>query len=409
MKKLILLILLLVAAVAIGLTVRAYPGVMILQTTQWRIDIPLWFAVTIFVLAGVVFYFTFKVIAGILAAPAKVMAMKSEWDRQHARKDFYQGVLALIEGNWHKSGKLLSHNLALSESPLVNYLGLAKVAQEQGRDSERDRYLKLAYEQDKSAHIAVGLTQAHCQFQHGQYEQSLATLEHLHTQEPKHPRVLASLKRLYCQLNDWEKLHLLLPQLRKVHAIDEAEHTRLEREVFIHRLAAAEKEPTPDAIKKVWQRLPKRYHTDPVMVYQYVNALISLRDPFTAEDCIRLALKRDWQERLVRLYGLIEHPEPEKLLTQAQNWLKQHGESASLLLTLGRLSSACQLWGQAERFFEASLNINPDVETYTELACLFERLDQRELSHQYFRKGATLISNPLLERLPVGHIPQERT
>lgn len=406
MKKLISLILILAVGISLGVLIKQNPGIVVVQWHNWRIDSPLWLAVFAIVLGGVVVYYLMRIVLGIFSTPAKLVHFKHNWEQKHARKLMHQGLMDLVEGHWQQASRHLQASVSHSEAPLLNYLGLARSAQEQGDDKARDRYLRLAHEKGSGngSKMAVGLTQAQLQYEHGQYEQSLATLKHLQSLSPHHPRILSLLKRVYQHLNEWDQLLKLLPNLRKNHVVSPDELMQLEREAFIHKLSRAEKSSSAEEIKKVWHNLPRKYHQDPVMVYQYANALISHREPFEAENCLRQAIKREWRESLIRLYGQIDHPEPDKLLLQAEGWLKTHGQSASLMLTLGRLSCAAQLWGKAERYFEASINIKPDVEAYTELACLYEKLDKLELSHKFFRKGATMVSMPVLERLPMHHI-----
>jgi HemY protein len=46
-----------------------------------------------------------------------------------------------------------------------------------------------------------------------------------------------------------------------------------------------------------------------------------------------------------------------------------------------------QLWGKAQRYLEACLKLSALPEAYAELGILLEKIDQLELSNQYFRKG----------------------
>jgi HemY protein len=404
MKKFISIVIILAISVTLGVIIRDYPGMFVVQFGKWRIDGSLWLGVLVLISGYFILHYLFAIIGSVFKAPRRIVAFTETLSKNRSRRLMHQGLMELVEGQWQRAERNLLNSVSQCETPLLSYLGLAKSAQEQGNDKQRDRYLKLAYEQDGSASIAIGLTQAQLQYQHGQYEQSLATLKHLQTLSPHHPKMLNLLKQIFRQLNEWDQLLTILPRLKKNQVISGDEVIQLEREAFLFKLNKAEKAETASDIKETWKKLPKKYHTDVVMVYQYANALISHREPFEAEECIRQALKRDWHESLVRLYGQINHPDPDKLLAQAEGWLRNHGESANLLLSLGRLSCACQLWGKAERYFEASINIKPDVETYTELACLYEKLDKLELSHKFFRKGATMVSPPYVDRLPVPSV-----
>jgi HemY protein len=47
-----------------------------------------------------------------------------------------------------------------------------------------------------------------------------------------------------------------------------------------------------------------------------------------------------------------------------------------------------QLWGKAQSYLEASLNLAPTVETHLALAGLFERLDRADEAQAHYRAAA---------------------
>ena len=63
--------------------------------------------------------------------------------------------------------------------PLINYLGAAKAAQEQGAFERRDNLLQKAYRVAPEADLAIGLTQAELEIEQHQFEHAMATLNHL--------------------------------------------------------------------------------------------------------------------------------------------------------------------------------------------------------------------------------------
>ncbi|HQW58531.1 MAG TPA: hypothetical protein PK583_06220, partial [Gammaproteobacteria bacterium] len=68
----------------------------------------------------------------------------------------------------------------------------------------------------------------------------------------------------------------------------------------------------------------------------------------------------------------------------------EHFTNPILLLTLGRLCLANQLWGKARDYLEKSLNLMPLPETYAALGFLMEYLELREKSEEYYKKGLLL-------------------
>ncbi|MCE3237507.1 MAG: hypothetical protein K0R24_488 [Gammaproteobacteria bacterium] len=104
-------------------------------------------------------------------------------------------------------------------------------------------------------------------------------------------------------------------------------------------------------------------------------------------ELINQSLKKYWDADLVRLYGLLPTENPIKQLAQAERWLQHYPDQALLLLTLGRLSLRCQLWGKASYYFEESLKLNKDAKLCLEYEKLLEKLNDSAAAVQIYRDG----------------------
>jgi HemY protein len=92
----------------------------------------------------------------------------------------------------------------------------------------------------------------------------------------------------------------------------------------------------------------------------------------------------------VYLYGQLEGGDRKRRLDDAEAWLRDHEKDPVLLLTLGRLCLANQLWGKARAYLEASVQIAPTVETYQALGTLLEQLGEPDKAMHCFRQGMAL-------------------
>ena len=386
MKKLIWLAVVLAFAVWIGTNVKSDPGIMIVRVAGWRVDMPLWLAVVAAFFAFVLFHYMLKIYDNLVHSSFWVGDFTLNRKKQKARRLTHQGFIELAEGDWIRAEKHFLQAAEYSEVPLLNYLSAAKAAQELGEAKRRDRYLKLAHDKTKGADIAIGLTQARLQYQQGQFEQSLATAKHLLNLAPFHPHILKLLKNIYQQLKDWEQLLELLPNLRKHKVISSEEEKTLEKQLYVHIINSYQKQ-SEKALDIFWHKIPKRLQTDPDIVYPYALQLCQEEKWLEAESVLRQCLKKIWSESCIYLYGLIKFQDPQKPLDQAEAWLRVNQDSPNLLLTLGRLCMQAQLWGKAQRYLEACLKLSALPEAYAELGILLEKVDQLELSNQYFRKG----------------------
>lgn len=385
MKKLLWVILILVVAVWIGTTVQRDPGIIVIRAAGWRIDLPLWVGAVGMFLFLLAWHYLAKIYRGLFYAGHWVEDFAVHHRKNKAKHLTQLGFVELAEGDWSSAEKHFLSAAKESEVPLLNYLSAAKAAQEMGDAKRRDKYLKLAHDSSKGADLAIGLTQAKLQYQHGQYEQALATAKHLLTLAPHHSHVLKLLKNIYYQLKDWQQLLNLMPKLKKYKVVTQEEAQHLEKELYGYLMQQSLKQ--GHEITSLWHQMPKVLHTDPDLAYPYAAYLCQGNEADTAENILRQSLKRHWSEKCIQLYGLIQATHPKKLIDQAESWLKLHQDSPHLFLALGRLCMQMQLWGKAQRYLEASLKLSPLPEAYAQLGLLLENIDQNPLSAQYFRQG----------------------
>ena len=304
-----------------------------------------------------------------------------------ARRATTRGLIDFAEGRWADSEKNLMRHAHDSEMPLITYIAAARAAQLQGEHERRDRYLRMAFEHVPKAQVAVLLTQAELQIAHKQLEEALATLRRLKEVDPEHAFGLKLLANLYRKLGDWEALRVLVVQLRENDALPLKEVDKLEvraNVALLDKLDAKQKDSSADGL---WTDLPRRLRGDPELVRAYARALVRTGAPAKAESVLRDALKAAWDEETVALYGLAVGDEPKKQLARVEDWLAEHGESAALLLTAGRLCVVGKLWGKARGYFESSIVLGGRPEAYEELGKLLGQLEDPETAMRAYSDG----------------------
>ena len=328
--------------------------------------------------------------------------LRLQWFRSNHNRLTTDGLIALAQGDWSNAEKLLAKAARGNDVPLINYLTAAQAAHEQGREDERDNYLRLAHETTKGADAAVSLTKARLQYQSGHWEECLATLMKL-SREPKspsYPYVVKMLSKVYLELEDWESLRELLPAMKKHKLVSQDEFGRLARACYEGKLKRALRGET-DAdrqrnLKDAWHQVPKKFHTEPSLVKIYADALIAADAPVDAERVITDLLRKNWDDGLVQVYGRISGGGVEKQFLWCENLLKERPNNPMLLLTMGRLSLQRKDWEGAKGYFEASLRSRKSAQAYGELGRLLSHLGDHQASNEHFQSGLALIA----ERLP---------
>ena len=309
---------------------------------------------------------------------------------ERARRNINLGLIELLEGHWQKAEQILLNDIQYSDTPLLNYLLAARAAQQLDADARRDDYLKRAHDSTPRADIAVGLTQAELQLSRGQTEQALATLTRLREIAPKHPYVLKLLSRLYAQVNEWEKLAALLPELRKRRIVTGDKLLTLERTTYSQFIEFIASSKAIFSLEEQWRLLPKRYRSDAKIFNVYINCLIQAGNGAAAELVLRQFLNKQWDETLISRYGELDTPQTAMQIDHAESWLKDHERSPMLLLALARLCQRLRLWGKARVYYETCLAVHPTTEAYAELAELLESLNESDSAYNCLRKGMTL-------------------
>ena len=333
----------------------------------------------------------------LLRMPRRLGEAAGRYRSGRAGHRLTRGISEIAEGNFARGEKLLTRAASRSEAPLANYLQAARAAHLLGEDERRDGWLRLAYEQTPEAASAVLLTQAELQLDQGQYEPALATLRRLEEQVPDHSQALNLLGRLYYRLGDWKQLDELLPRLRKHGRLEPSLLDRWSVRVQQEKLAAAA---DPGALAAVWQQTPKHLRTHLALLEAYVAALIRNGEHDKAEKALIRELKREWRGPLVRLFGLVEAPDPAKQLKRAEDWLTAHPDDVDLLLTAARLCIRNELWGKARSYLETALTLEPSPETYRDYGQLLARLGEGDAAAEAWRAGLGLVTAAPLAAIP---------
>ena len=344
MKKLSLILVTLLITVSITLVAKKDSGYAMLSYGHWSVEMSLVLLVIWLVVLFGVLYFLMRFFINLWHMPARTKKWNLNRHRVKASHALTSGLVELVEGQWQEAEKHLVKHVRYSDTPLLNYLAAARAAQELGAYARRDKYLMLAHQSLPSADIAVGLTQAELQICQGQYEQGLASLEHLRQIAPNHGHVLKLLVRLYTRLDDWKNLLELLPVLRKRKLLEETKIDQLELRCYCELFRTAAGSSDIKTLLEAWNSVPKDKKANKKLIAEFCRYLVNKNHSAPAEPLLRDALNKEWDSDLVYLYGIVDGGNAVGQLNIAEGWLKNHENDAMLLLTLGHLCLRNRLW-----------------------------------------------------------------
>jgi HemY protein len=391
MKLLIIIALALAFGVAVIWAADFEPGFVLLQYGSWSLETSLVVFSAAFILLLVAAYIAMRSLVLVKQSPARLSSWRETQRHKRANRALTRGLITLEEGRWTEAERILIRHAGNSETPLLHYLAAARAAQKQNAPDRRDNYLRLAHETTEGADIAVGVVQAELQISAGQKEQALATLQHLREMAPKHPYVLQLLQSMYQDMDQWQEMQSVLPDLRKRHVLESGEVEALSQEAAVGQLQTALQRQDWQRMSQIWEKSPARMRQSEAMLKPYLRGLIAQGEQEEALSLIEQFMRRDWSDALVYLYGQLPHGDLLKRLAIAEKWLKSRQENPWLLLTLGRLAKASDLWTKAEEYLRASLRHGPRGETYQALAEVLSEQGKNEAAADTYQQGLDLM------------------
>jgi len=346
---------------------------------------------------AVLLVITVWLVRRLVQAPRRLGEAAGRYRAGRAGQKLTRGMIEVAEGNFARGEKLLARAAGTSDAPLFNYLQAARAAHLQGKDERRDEWLKLAYEHTPEAANAVLLTQAELQLDREQYEQALATLRRLEENSRDHSHALALLGRLYFRLQDWTQLAKILPRLQKQGRVKQ--DTLDEWTIRVHS-EEFKRAADGESVIAGWKTVAKRLRDNTTLLDAYYMNLMRTGQHEKAEKDLAAALKAEWRGPLVRLFGLVEGPDPSKQLKRAEGWLTKHGDDADLLLASARLCLRNELWGKARSYLETVISLRPTPEAYQEYGRLLTQLGETNAATDAYRAGLGMVAESPLPAIP---------
>lgn len=382
-------------------------GYVLISYLNVRYESSLWAALVVVALLCLAVYLVRLLQRALFASVGAVNPWSRRRQRRRTLQAARQGQLDLVEGRWKDALRHLRRAAQDETQPLPHLLGAARAANELGEVELRDDFLSQALACEPKALIAIGLSRSRMLIDRGDFVEARAELESLQHEEGRQVEVLRLLQQLYVQQQAWPALCRLLPDLRKHRVLNLADMDRLERGAWLELLNATVQEAghlSLDDLHSIWKRIPANLHRDPELLTAYSQRLQEVGHDEEAVKLLSSTISDTYDDRLVHRYGLLRSSDPARQLKRAEEWLQARPSDALLLLTLGRLSLANQLWGKARDYLEASLSINPNVEACSELARLLAHLGEGERSNALYREGLALLNREQVQLPPAGSL-----
>lgn len=408
MKLLVTTIITLGAAVGFVLLTAQDPGYVVLARAPYVVRMPLALFVLAVAAGFAALYLLFNLLAGVLRAPGRLRQWREQRGRASAQFHTVQGYAGLIEGDWPEAERQLLSKLEYNQLPLLNYLGAAYSAQQQGHLRRRDRYLDEALERHPKQRLAISLTRARLHCQAGEIPAAREVLEKLRPVAPRSVPAARLLADLYRDQQDWQALAMLMPTLARLRAFPPEQLAERRREAYVRYLGAAGA-PQRGRPAQRFKSLPGAAQKDPAVIAGYCAQLIAAGEHIPAEKTLRKALNRRWDAKLANLYGRAETPFVDDQIKLAESWAKKYGSHPDLTLTLARLYRRARQFEKARGLFMRAIAEGAPDPARAELGSLLEDLGDKDAALRCYRQGLTALTPPTppgdAEPLPAPDAP----
>jgi len=373
-------------------------GYVLLSFGAWTVEM----SVPILVLALVLLYLAVRLLLRLWRAPRDLGVAIAEHRNRRAQNRLTRGLIHMPEGDWTRSERLLTDGLNGREGPLVNYLMAARAAHLQGSRERRNEWLKLAFERVPEAETTVLITQAELQFEDGEYEHALATVQRVLDKDTRHAAATVLLAEISVALGETDRLIELMPGLAKARL---PEHRFAEIATAALTALVEREAPSDEDFRTFWAALPADVRRAPSVARMQALVLDRMGRGDEAVKALAAALKREWRPELVRAFGEVTAGDKARQLSRAESWLSAHADDAVLLLAAARLCIANELWGKARSYLESSIALAPEPAAYSLYGQLLDRLGEHEQAAVAWHSGLSLVSGidiaqPALETKP---------
>ena len=388
MRTALWLVVIAAVAVAIALLGRHSNGYVIMVLAPWRVELSLNLLALIVFGGYFAFYFLTRLVATMLAIPARVKAYREARARDRSRQSLNDALVAFFQGRYATAERAASQALAMDESKGVAAIIAARSAHELGRFTEREAFLEKANTGRPESDQLRLTTLADLLLGQSKHEEALAVLKELTRKDAKNVRLLRMRLQAEQALRRWDEVLVTLASLGRFEAIGEAERATQARAAHLGNLNRKAQDAA--ALSAYWKQLPAELRLDAALAAAAARYFLAAGGNEEAQAILEHALEQDWNPTLVAIYGEAHGATALPQIERAEAWLRDHPRDPALLLALGKLCMKQGLWGKAQSYIEASLAMEPTQDGHMTLAALMEKIGKPNEAVRHFRRSAEL-------------------
>ena len=370
-RTLLYLLFVVVVGVLVGTLANIDPGYVLISFLGATLQTSLWVFIGALLFLGFVVLISLRLWRSLFTSAARLQRWRKDRSLSRSIEHTSKGLLLFHEGNVDRAEKFLLSGAKNQPQPAINYLHLAKVANQHGKAEEREKYLRLALEADATAGVAIAITRAELALERAQYDECLSALNDVADSD----RVLRIKQAALSATKNFTGLAGLLPKLKK--HLSHEEYFDAESKVV---MASIEDSSSTDDQKIA------AYRNASDMVRDQTDVLVALCDRMEnkkeLEAIVRKAIKKLWRPELVEAYATLGKDTAQKRLKTVLAWQKQHPLDASLSFAVGRLYEYLDQAEEAKAAYQTAVEQGRHRSASQRLAALYAIAGDHQKSHE---------------------------
>ncbi len=387
MKGLLWVLALFSLAVGVSLASRYNEGYVLLVYPPYRTEITLNFTILLLFVAFLAFYFLLRTLTLTLSLPGRVREFRARHQREKAAREFFDVARLMFEGRYAQVLKKASTAHTAGQTPALTALLAAYATQRLREPAKQKEWLARAAQADPKVIPACLMLEAELLIEIHRFDEAIDVLKRLQESAGRHIAAMRLELRAQQGSGNWDEVLRIVRLLDKRNALV----PELVREIKLkaHRENIRQRRDDLPALQAYQKKMPSSESTTR-LARDFAEALIALGAHTEAQRYIEGQLNKEWDSRLIALYGLSRGVDLTARLAWADKLLPAHPDDPQLLLALGRMCIEQRIWGKAQSYLEASLSLADGREVRLELARFYELTERPAEAMPHFRAAAEL-------------------
>jgi len=389
-KVVILILVSLAAAIGLSMLAMEDPGYVVLSREPYTVRLPLALFILFALVAFGVLYLLINFLFALFGTPKKLGKWNKGRNARSAQQHTMKGFAGLIEGDWSSAEGNLLTKLDHNNAALMNYLGAAYAAQQQGEFDRRNQHLQQALKAYPNQELAIKLTRARMQLQAGELADARSQLEYLRLSAPKSVAVARLTADVYQQTEDWPALVQLMPALNKLKAFPEEELSARQTLALEHHIESpALLQGDGSKVDSTFKALPRKTKKNSAALASYARQLARSGENQRAETVLRKSLNKSWNDELINIYGANETNHLKDQIKLVDSWASKYDkkQTPAYKLAMARLFQCDDQLEEAKQLYTAVVQETGSAESIAGLGELLEQMGDQESALMAYKQG----------------------